>query len=181
MREPHKLLGVSENASEDEIRRAYRKLVREHHPDLHPEDPHAEERFKNLQQAYETLTNPVNREGPNRASRQRSGPRPRSARRPGGRVEFSGTLSDLLEQLGYRPESRADGRTGRVREIREEDVARLLKRFGIDAARASNIKVSFGDAADFVRPPEDKKDLPKKPPVNENLKKPPKPPKPPKW
>jgi curved DNA-binding protein CbpA len=177
MREPYNLLGVSENASEDEIRRSYRKLVRKHHPDLNPEDPNAEERFKELQQAYETLTNPANHGG----SRQRSGPRPRNARQPGGRAEFSGNLSDLLRKLGHRPKSRADEGAGRVREIREEDVARLLKRFGIDTARASKVRVSFGDAADFVQPPDEKKTRPEKPPVNEDLRKPPKPPKPPKW
>lgn len=169
MREPYKLLGVSENASEDEIRRAYRKLVRSHHPDLNPEDPDAEERFKELQQAYEMLTNPAKDRG---ASRQRGGPRPGTARRPGGRAEFSGNLSELLKKLGHQPRVRADGRAGRVREIREEDVARLLKRFGIDPARASKIRVSFGDAADFVRSPEEKKTRPEKPS---------RPPKPPKW
>jgi molecular chaperone DnaJ len=177
MRDPHRLLGVSENASEDEIRRSYRRLVRKHHPDLNPEDPRAEERFKELQQAYETLTNPAKRGGLDRASRgQASG--------TGGRAEFSGDLSDLLRKLGYQPKNRGGGGGGgarRVRELREEDVARVLKRFGIDAARASKIRVSFGDAADFVRRPEEKKGRSEKSSIKDDLEKPPKPPKPPKW
>lgn len=183
MRSPHQLLGVSENASEEEIRRSYRKLVRKHHPDINPEDPKAEERFKEIQQAYETLTNPGKREGFARTSRKNaSQPRPKTAgRQTGGRAEFSGNLSDLLRKLGYEPRNRSGG-AGRVRELREEDVARVLKRFGIDTARASKIKVSFGDAADFVRrPPEEKKDWSQRPPIKDDLKKPPKPPKPPKW
>lgn len=178
MRDPYKLLGVSENASEDEIRRSYRKLVRKHHPDVNPGDPRAEERFKELQQAYETLTNPQKRGV--RASRKQAGePRPKAGRQTGGRAESSGNLSDLLKRLGYQPKNRTDGAAGHLREMREEDVARILKRFGIDAARASKIRVSFGDSANWSRRPGE--DLPEMPPMNEDLKKPPKPPKPPKW
>jgi molecular chaperone DnaJ len=42
----YKILGVSKKASQDEIRRSYRKLARKHHPDANRDDPKAEERFK---------------------------------------------------------------------------------------------------------------------------------------
>lgn len=185
MKDPHRLLGVPGNASEEEIRRSYRKLVRKHHPDLNPGDPNAEERFKELQQAYETLTNPQKRESFEReTSRRRAprGPRTGAGHRGGSRVEFSGSLSDLLKKLGYQPGDRGE-RAGDLREVREEDVARILKRFGIDKIRASKIRVSFGDAADFERtsPEEKNKGRSGKPPPMDDLKKPPKPPKPPKW
>ncbi|MDQ3999407.1 MAG: DnaJ domain-containing protein, partial [Actinomycetota bacterium] len=50
-RNHYKLLGLSREASQDDIRKAHRKLVREYHPDANPEDPRAEERFKQIQQA----------------------------------------------------------------------------------------------------------------------------------
>ncbi len=58
----YKVLGVSKGASQDEIRRSYRKLARKYHPDANREDSKAEERFKEVQQAYEILSNPQKRQ-----------------------------------------------------------------------------------------------------------------------
>ncbi len=55
-RDLYEELGVSRNASEDEIRRAYRKLARRYHPDVNPNDPKAEERFKQIAFANEILS-----------------------------------------------------------------------------------------------------------------------------
>jgi molecular chaperone DnaJ len=64
----YKVLGVSKGASQEEIRRSYRKLARKYHPDANRDDEKAEERFKELQHAYEILSNPEKRrqydEGP---------------------------------------------------------------------------------------------------------------------
>lgn len=49
------VLGVSEDAAPAEIKKAYRKLARDHHPDRNPDDPQAEETFKKIQEAYDTL------------------------------------------------------------------------------------------------------------------------------
>ena len=50
------ILGVSKTATEDEIKSAYRKKVKEYHPDLHPNDPTAAEKFKEINEANETLS-----------------------------------------------------------------------------------------------------------------------------
>lgn len=51
----YKVLGVSKSSSEDEIRKAYRKLAREYHPDRRPDDKQAAEKFQQIQQAYDVL------------------------------------------------------------------------------------------------------------------------------
>jgi DnaJ family protein C protein 7 len=58
----YKILGVEKDATEQEIKRAYRKLAVVHHPDKNPDDPSAEGRFKDLQESHETLSDPQKRE-----------------------------------------------------------------------------------------------------------------------
>jgi molecular chaperone DnaJ len=57
----YEVLGVTAQATDDEIKRAYRALARRYHPDSHPDDPDATERFKEISRAYETLRDPERR------------------------------------------------------------------------------------------------------------------------
>src|SRR5438132_4754618 len=60
-RDYYEVLGLARNASEEEVKRAYRKLAVQFHPDKNPDDPHAEEKFKELGEAYDVLMDPDKR------------------------------------------------------------------------------------------------------------------------
>jgi len=121
---------VPKGASREEVRRAYRALVRRHHPDANPGDPNAEERFKEIQRAYEALTKPAVRrpQGPASSGNPRGG---RATPRPGsGRGVRAESLRDLLDKLG------ASGDAGSTRE-------RVLRLLG-DNLKVE-VKYSFGE------------------------------------
>jgi len=60
-RDYYEVLGVAKGASEEEVKKAYRKLAKQYHPDLHPGDAEAEAKFKEVNEAYEVLSNPEKR------------------------------------------------------------------------------------------------------------------------
>ena len=108
----YKILGVNRNAEEKEIKKAYRKLARQYHPDVNPGDKAAEEHFKDINEAYEVLSDPEKRQkydqlGSSWQQWQRMGRDPSgfdwsqwsSGAQPGGvRVEYRdlGDLGDLF-------------------------------------------------------------------------------------
>lgn len=61
-RDYYEVLGVQKGASDDEIKKAFKKMARKYHPDLHPNDKECEEKFKELNKAYEVLSDPEKRQ-----------------------------------------------------------------------------------------------------------------------
>jgi molecular chaperone DnaJ len=120
----YKVLGVDKKASADEIKKAHRKLVRQYHPDRNPDDPKAEERFKEVQHAYDVLGDPDKRK-----QYDRGGFNPFAGNGgPGGMGGFDagGSFSDILSNLfggaagGARGRGSAGPRTERGRDLETE-------------------------------------------------------------
>lgn len=88
-RDYYQALGVSRDASEDEIKKAYRKLAKKYHPDANPNDPESEARFKEINEAYNTLIDPEKRKmydrfGPEYERYQTAGVNPDDFQQYGG-------------------------------------------------------------------------------------------------
>lgn len=97
----YEILGVSPNATKEEIKRAYRKLALEYHPDRNPGDPKAEEQFKKISEAYAVLIDPVKRAEYDRIRElSRQG---KAYERYGGRFYYS--QEDLFQTLFRNPET----------------------------------------------------------------------------
>jgi len=161
-RDYYEILGVPRDAKPDDIRRAYRKLARKHHPDVVPpaERAQAEEEIKAVNEAYEVLRDPKKRQrydalGANWKAGDDFAP-PNGGMPPGGQYvdfdDFSDFFSSLFGDLGGRPRRQARARGPvRGRDIEaelalgpEELMAAGKRRLTLGAGRAVDVEIPKG-------------------------------------
>jgi molecular chaperone DnaJ len=132
MKDLYETLGVAKTATQDEIKQAYRKLARKYHPDKNPDDAAAEERFKEVQGAYDVLGDPDKR-----SEYDRRGERVFTSGNAGtGDFDFSGfDLSDLFGGIFGGGDGGSAGRRSGARRGRDVETA---------------VRISFQDSLDGV-------------------------------
>ena len=152
-KDPYNALGLSREATQEDIRKTHRKLVRKYHPDANPEDPRAEERFKEVQRAYEVLSDEKKRReydeglrtssrgspGRSRSRESASRPRARADESTGVGTTHTVDLSELLGKLANLSSDGVGGRKGGSYELRGAEVAHLAKVLGEKIPRISEV------------------------------------------
>ncbi len=149
----YELLGVPRDASAAEIRKAYRRLARKYHPDVNPNDPAAEEKYKQLSQAYEVLSDPEKRK-----KYDQFGAAFQQAQAGGqwqgedfqtfvfenfGAGDFASIFGDIFGDLGGIRVGRSRGRTAPRAPQRGQDVYHRLRVSFRDAVKGARREMTF--------------------------------------
>ncbi len=132
-RDYYEVLGVAQDASEAELKKVYRQLAMQFHPDKNPGDSQAEERFKEVNEAYGVLSDPDKR-----AHYDRFGSAPGVAAGSGFEGGFGTLFEDIFENFFA---GAGGGRRGRSRAMRGEDLQYELKITLEDAAAGLDTKI----------------------------------------
>ncbi len=150
MNDPYEVLGVKRDASQDEIKKAYRKLAKQLHPDTHPGDAKVEERFKRVSAAYAVLSDPEMRARYDRGEVDASGQERAGFNfqqgSDGGAGGFAGgfNVEDILGDLfgGRFGGGPGQGRQGGMRG-RGQDVTYAIKIDFLEAAKGGSRRVTL--------------------------------------
>ena len=137
-------LGVKKGASADEIKKAYRKLARQYHPDTNQGDKSAEERFKQVQTAYDVLSDPEKRKAYDRfgSTNGRGAPGPGGPNVDFGDFEWSGDLGDILGGIFGNSAAAAPAAAARgPQPVRGADVETEVRLSFEDSLRGAEAKV----------------------------------------
>lgn len=163
MKDPYQVLGVARTASDEDIKKAYRKLARELHPDLNPGDKRSEDRFKEITAAYDFLSDPAKRSqfdageidatgAAKRRSWRSQGAGPGGGRRGGS--PFGDNVDDILSELLRRKErgrAQTSGKAFRGADIRHsltvpfnEAAAGATKRVTLISGKTVEVRIPPG-------------------------------------
>jgi len=137
-RDPYEVLGVTRDAEDGEIKRTFRRLARELHPDVNRHDPEAEEKFKEAAEAYEILS-----DAERRATYDRYGFEGLDSRGYASQAHGFGSFADIFDAFfGGDPFGAAFGRGGGGR-IQGGDIAVEVEVSLADAARGRKVEVAY--------------------------------------
>lgn len=157
----YKVLGVSKSATQAEIKKAYRKLAREYHPDVNPNDAEAEANFKQLSEAYEVLNDPEKRkkydeygenwehaeayEQAKQQQQQQGGGRRYTYSNQGGQDFGGGDFSEFFESMFGGTGGGAAGFGGRTRSYRGADYQAQLSLQLTDILKSHKRTIDLGE------------------------------------
>lgn len=141
--DPYEVLGVARNATDEEIRRAFRKLAKELHPDLNPQDKTASDRFKKVSAAYEILGDPPKRQLFDSGQIDARGEPRRGYQQSGGGSHFGGGFGfgDIFEEMFSSRRNGGAARTSFVR--RGSDVRYTLEVDFVEAVTGVKKRVTL--------------------------------------
>lgn len=154
MRDPYVVLGVAKTASETEVKSAYRRLAKKHHPDQNPNDPKAKERFSEANQAYEIVGDVKKRRQFDAGEidgdgKQKFSGFPGSGGRQGGfdsrQPGFGGGAEDILKEMFGGAFSGASGQRGRPQQQQPKDLTFDLPVTLEDAYHAAKVDARLPD------------------------------------